>query len=719
MIRTATLSLVGALALGGLSASAALAGDMPASSAKADAAAHQNPFFKASPLPFQAPQWDKITDSDYQPAIEEGMKRQLAEVDKIANNPAKPTFENTLVALEKTGQMLSRTLMTFNVVTGANTDPALQKVQQEEAPKLAAHQDAIFLNGKLFKRVKAIYDQRDKLKLDPESHRLVEYYYQQFVHAGANLGKADKTRLKKLNEEEATLSARFVNELLAATKAGALVVADKSKLAGLNDSEIAAAAQAAKARNLKGEWALPLQNTTQQPDLQSLTNRATRHALFENSWTRTEHGDANDTRADIKRLAEVRAEKAKLLGYKSYAGWKLADQMAKKPETVEKFLAKLVPATVAKAHREAADIQALIDKDGGDFKLKPWDWEYYAEKVRKARYDLDESQIKPYFELDHVLKDGVFYAANKLYGLTFKERHDLPVWQSDVRVFEVHDHDGSPLGLFYCDYFKRDNKSGGAWMDNMVTQSHLLGEKPVIYNVLNIPKPPEGQPALLSWDEVTTMFHEFGHALHGFFADQEYPSLSGTAVARDFVEFPSQFNEHWALYPEVFKHYAVNYKTGKPMPEELVEKIKKSAKFNQGYALTELLAAADLDMAWHTRAAGHPVRNVDKFEHQALKKVGLAVPQVPPRYRSSYFMHIWGNGYAAGYYAYLWTEMLDDDAYSWFEENGGLTRKNGDRFRKMILSRGNTEDYADMFRAFRGRDPSIKPMLRNRGLVDE
>ncbi|GET21460.1 peptidyl-dipeptidase Dcp [Prolixibacter denitrificans] len=678
-----------------------------------------NPFMKPSTLPYGAPDFTKIKDSDFQPAMEEGMKEQLAAIEKIANNPEAPTFKNTLVAMEKTGQLLNRVYGVFNLLAGANTNPTIQKIGEEEAPKLAAHHDAIYLNSKLFERVKTIYNERDTLNLDPESKKLVEYYYQQFQLAGANLSDADKAKLKKLNEEEATLSAQFTNRLMAAAKAGALVVDNKDKLAGLSDAEVQTAAQDAKADNQDGKYLIPLQNTTQQPALQSLTNRDVRHELFEHSWTRAEKGDKNDTRAIISRLAEIRADQAHLLGYKNFAAWKLQDQMAKTPEAVEKFLGKLVPAATAKAKREAAEIQKVIDKSKGGFKLKPWDWNFYAEKVRKAKYDLDENQIKPYFELNNVLENGVFYAAHELYGLTFKERHDIPVYQKDVRVFDVIDKDSTTIGLFYCDYFKRDNKSGGAWMDNIIGQSKLLGTKPVIYNVCNFTKPAPGQPALLSFDDVTTMFHEFGHALHGFFANQEYPSLSGTAVARDFVEFPSQFNEHWAMYPKVFKHYAVNYKTGKPMPQELVNKIKKSATFNQGYALTELLAAAELDMQWHTIPAGDSIKNADQFETNALQKTHLNLEQVPPRYRSTYFLHIWGNGYAAGYYAYLWTEMLDDDAYAWFEENGGLTRANGQRFRDMILSRGNTEDYEKMYKDFRGRDPEIGPMLKNRGLVAE
>ncbi|KAA0071843.1 peptidyl-dipeptidase Dcp [Rhodanobacter sp. T12-5] len=682
-----------------------------------------NPFYAASTLPFQTTPFDKITDADYAPAFDEGMKQHLAEIQKIANNPDAPTFENTFVAMEKSGAMLHRVMAAFGAVTGANTDDTLQKVQETVAPKLAAHEDAIYLDGKLFKRVETIYNQRDTLKLDPESKRLVEVVYRNFVHAGAKLSDADKAKLKDLNKEESTLSAAFTNKLLAATKDAAVVIDDKAKLAGLSDAEIAAAAQAAKDRKLDGKYVLTLQNTTQQPELQDLDNRDTRKALFEASWNRAEHGDANDTRKTIERIAQIRAEQAKLLGYPNYAAWKLDDQMAKTPETAMAFMDKLAPAAVARAKREAGDIQAQIDKDQKalkqpSFKLEPWDWNYYAEQVRKAKYDLDENQIKPYFELDNVLQNGVFYAANQLYGLTFKERHDIPVYQPDVRVFEVFDKDGTSMALFYCDYFKRDNKGGGAWMSNLVDQSKLLGTKPVIYNVANFAKPAAGQPALLSFDDVTTMFHEFGHALHGMFADSQYPTLSGTSTARDFVEFPSQFNEHWATNPKVFANYAKNYKTGAPMPQALVDKMKKAGKFNSGYNMTELVAAALLDMNWHMLGADAPLQDADQFEAAALKKDHIDLSYVPPRYRSSYFQHIWGNGYAAGYYAYLWTEMLADDAFIGFKEHGGMTRENGDRFRAMVLSRGNTEELAKMYKDWRGKDPSIEPMLENRGLKD-
>jgi peptidyl-dipeptidase Dcp len=674
-----------------------------------------NPFYAPSTLPFHAPDFNKIKDDDYQPAIEAGIAQNLEEIRAIADNPEAPTFENTFVAMEKSGRLIDRVMEVFNGVTQANTNPALQKVQETEAPKLAALQDAVFLNPKLFQRVSKVYEQRHSLHLDAESLRLVEHDYQQFVLAGAKLSDPDKATLKKLNEEEANLTVAFISKLLAATKNAAYVTGDKSALAGLSDAELAAAADAAKERNVKG-WSLPLQNTTQQPDLQSLTNRDTRHAIFQNSWERAERGGDNDTRATIARLAQLRAQKAKLLGFPNFAAWTLMDQMARNPEAALKFMDALVPAATAKANGEAKDIQALIDAQNGGFTLEPWDWNFYAEQVRKAKYDLDEAQTKPYFELNNVLHNGVFYAAQMLYGITFKQRTDIPVYNADMQVYEVIDADGKPLALWYCDYFKRDNKNGGAWMDTFVGQSKLLGTLPVIYNVANFAKPVAGEPALISFSDVTTMFHEFGHGLHGMFANTQYPSLSGTAVPRDYVEFPSQFNEHWASYPAVFEHYAKHYKTGEPMPAELAAKIKKAETFNQGYLLTELLAAAELDMQWHTLAPDAPLQNPDAFEAAALSNTHLALSAVPPRYRSSYFMHIWGNGYAAGYYAYLWCEMLDDDAYQWFEDNGGLTRANGDRFRQMILSRGNTEDLAKAYAAWLGREPDIGPMLKARGL---
>ncbi|UPG86204.1 peptidyl-dipeptidase Dcp [Luteibacter aegosomatis] len=688
----------------------------PAATTASAPAAHVNPLLTQSELPFEAPPFDKIVDADFQPAIEEGMKQELAEIEAIANSPDAPTFDNTIVAMEKSGALLDRAEKVFSALTGANTNDALQKVDEEESPKLAAHRDAIHLNDKLFQRIKTLYDKRDSLNLDPESRRLLEVKYQAFVLAGAQLSEADKARLKDINKEESTLSTKFTNQLLAANKAGALVVDDVKALDGLSDADIKAAAEAAKDRGLEGKYVLTLQNTTQQPSLQGMNDRATREKLFKASWERAEHGDANDTREIITRIAQLRAERAKLLGYPNYAAWNLVDQMAKTPEAAEAFMERLAPAAIARATAESKDIQAVIDQEKGGFQVQAWDWDHYAEKVRKAKYDLDESQIRPYFELDNVLQNGVFYAANQLYGLTFKERKDIPVYQPDVRVFEVFDKDGTSMALFYCDYFKRDNKNGGAWMSNFVDQSKLLGKKPVVYNVANFTKPAAGQPALLSFDDVTTMFHEFGHALHGMFADTQYPSLSGANTARDFVEFPSQFNEQWASDPKVFAHYAKHYQTGAAMPDDLVAKIKKASSFNQGYAMSELISAALLDMQWHMLPADGKKQDVDAFEANALKKAGFTLPQVPPRYRSSYFQHIWGNGYAAGYYAYLWTQMLDSDAFEWFKEHGGLTRENGQIFRDKILSRGNTEDLGKLYRDFRGKEPSIEPMLKDRGL---
>jgi peptidyl-dipeptidase Dcp len=676
-----------------------------------------NPFYAPSALPFEATSFDKIKDSDYQPAIDAGMAQQLVEVEAIANDPAPPTFENTLVALERTGQLYNRAWNAFNLVSQANTDPELEKVQDYEAPRTAARQDAINLNPKLFARIKAIYDQRASLGLDAESLRLVEYQYQQFVKAGANLSDSDKEKLKKLDEEESTLENTFMTKLLDATTAGAYSTTDPSTLAGLTAGQMAAAAEEAKAHKQQG-WLLPLENTTQQPNLGLLSDRATRHEIFEHSWNRAERGDANDTRATLARLAQLRAEKAALLGYPNYAAWNLTDQMAKTPEAAIHFLDALVPATTAKAASEAKEIQALNDFHSDGSTVDPADWEFYAEQVRKAKYDYDQAQVKPYFELNTVLKDGVFYAAHELYGLTFKERKDMPVWQPDVRVFEVYDADGTALALWYCDYFKRDNKNGGAWEDSLVGQSKLLKTLPVVYNVANFEKPAAGQPALLSFDDVTTMFHEFGHALHAMFANTEYPSLSGTAVPRDFVEFPSQFNEHWASYPAVFAHYARHYKTGEPMPAELAAKIVKAKTFNQGYDFTEILAASELDMQWHMLPASAPFQDPDTFEQEALKRTHLSVSYVPPRYRSSYFLHIWNEGYQAGYYAYTWSEMLDDEAFQWFEDHGGMTRANGDRFRRMVLSRGNTEDLEKMYNTWLGREPSIEPLLKNRGLKE-
>lgn len=675
-----------------------------------------NPFAKPSTLPYQAPDFRVIRDADYMPAFEAGMRAHRAEIDAIADNPAAPTFDNTIVAMERSGRMLDRVSQVFFALSQANTSDALQKVETDVTPKLSEHGDAISLNAKLFARVKKLYDTRASLKLTPEQAQLLSVTYQGFVKAGANLNAADKATLQALNTRISTLQTAFQQKLLAATKAGGLVVDDVKKLDGLGADGIAAAAKAAADRGMPGKWVLPLQNTTQQPALASLTDRATRQALFEKSWTRTEQSDANDTRATVAELASLRAQKAKLLGFPTFADYVLTDQMAKTPGAAMGFLKQFGPALSAKQREEAAEINARIKATGGNFTVKPWDWDFYSEQVRKAKYDLDGDALKPYFEINRVLTDGVFYAATQLYGITFKERKDLPVYDPDMRVFEVFEEGGATIGVMYFDYWKRDNKSGGAWMSNFVGQSKLLGTKPVIYNVANFTKPAAGSPALISFDDVTTMFHEFGHALHGLFADQVYPSVSGTATARDFVEFPSQFNEHWALEPKVLAHYAKHYQTGAGMPVELVAKIKRSQAFNQGYSTGEAQEAAQLDLAWHALPADAHRQDVDAFEAKTLAAMGLETGYVPPRYRTSYFSHIWGGGYAAGYYAYAWTKMLQADAYAWFVAHGGMTRANGQRFRDLILSRGHTMEYGPMFRAFYGKDPDVGPMLDDLGL---
>jgi peptidyl-dipeptidase Dcp len=718
MSRTVILATAVSLALAacsGKESTAPVTADTPAAAAQ-PAEASTNPFMTASTLPFQAPAFDKIKDSDYLPAFEEGMRQHLAEIKQITDNIQPATFDNTLLPMEKSGAILDRVSRVFFSVVQADTNPERQKIQEDVVPKLAAHSDAIYLDAKLFERIKAIHDARETAGLDPEQLRVVEETYKGFVKAGAQLNDADKDTLKQLNAEEATLSNDFHNKLVAATAAGAVTIDDKAQLAGMSDADIAAAEDAAKGRKLDGKWVLSLQNTTQQPVLTSLQDRDVRAKVLEASETRTEHGDANDTRAIIQRLAQLRATKAKLLGFPNYAAYNLTDQMAQNPTNALKLLTDTVPAATAKARGELAEIQKVVDAQKGGFKASASDWDFYAEQVRKAKYDLDEAQIKPYFELDNVLQNGVFFAANQLYGITFKERKDLPVYHPDVRVFEVTDADGKSLALFYADFFKRDSKSGGAWMDVFVEQNGLTGTKPVVYNVSNFTKPAAGQPALLSWDDVTTMFHEFGHALHGMFSNTKYPSVAGTGVPRDFVEFPSQFNEHWASDPKVFANYAKHYQTKEAMPQALVDKIAKAKTFNQGYMTTEYLSAALLDLAWHTQGADAPLQDVDKFEADALKRFKVDLSQVPPRYRSSYFDHIWGGGYSAGYYAYFWAEMIDHDAFEWFKENGGLTRENGQVFRDKILSIGNTRDLSTAYRDFRGKDPSVEPLLHNRGL---
>jgi len=678
-----------------------------------DASLSSNPFMKKSKLQYEAPEFDKIKNEHFKPAFEFGLKQHDAEILKIANNSEAATFENTIVALEKSGEVLKRTVITFSNLTSANTNPTLQALDEEYAPIFAAHSDKMFLNENLYKRIKSITENG----LDSESKRLLQFYKQNFEIAGANLSAADKEKLKQVNQELASLSTQYSNKLLEARKQGGVFFSHAKELDGLSTDEIEAAASDAKNAGQPGKYLLALQNTTQQPLLQNLKNRATREKLFKASWQRAEKGDANDTHETIEKLAKLRLKKAQILGKKSFSEWKLQDQMAKNPEAAVKLMNQIATPAVETARREAKDIQDLIDQQKGGFKVEPWDWNFYAEQVRKAKFDLDENQIKPYFEITTVLEKGVFFAAEKFYGLTFKKRTDLPVYHPDVVTYEVFDHDGKSIAIYYLDFYTRDSKSGGAWMSNYVEQSYLLGTKPVIVNCYNYQKPAPGKPSLISYDDVSTIFHEFGHSIHGMFASQKYPSLSGTSVPRDFVEFPSQINEHWALDPVVLKNYALHYETKQPIPQALVDKIKKASTFNQGYMTTELVSAAALDMDWHSVTSENQLLPVLDFEKQSLASHGFTLATVPPRYHTPYFAHIWGGGYSAGYYAYLWSETLDNDAWEWIKNNGGLTRENGDRFRKYILSVGNSVDLNQAFRDFTGHDPDIKPLLRNRGFI--
>lgn len=674
-----------------------------------------NPFWHHSTLPYQAPQFDQIKEEHYRPAFDEAVRQKRAEIDAIVQNPQAPDFANTLLALEQSGAMLTRVTSVFFAMTAAHTNDVLQQLDEAFSAELAALSNDIYLNSALFARVDDVWQRRNALGLDGESLRLLEVIHQRFVLSGARLNEADKARLKALNTESATLTSQFNQRLLAANKSGALVVDDVRQLEGLSAEEIAVAADVAREKGLQAHWVIPLLNTTQQPALAVLRDRQTREKLFTCAWTRAEKDDANDTRAIIHRLVNIRTQQATLLGFSDYAAWKIADQMAKTPEAALTFMRAIVPAARQRVLDEQAEIQHVIDEEQGGFTAQAWDWAFYAEQVRRDKYALDEAQLKPYFALDTVLNDGVFWTANQLFGIKFIERFDIPVYHPDVRVWEIFDHDGVGLALFYGDFFARESKSGGAWMGNFVEQSLLNETRPVIYNVCNYQKPAKGQPALLLWDDVITLFHEFGHTLHGLFATQRYATLSGTNTPRDFVEFPSQINEHWASHPQVFARFARHVETGEPMPQALREKMQRASLFNKGYDMTELLSAALLDMRWHSLQSESSL-SVDEFEQQALSAEGLHLQAVPPRYRSSYFAHIFGGGYAAGYYAYLWTQMLADDGYQWFVEQGGLSRENGQKFREAILSRGNGTDLAELFRQWSGRDPRMEPMLAHRGL---
>ncbi len=682
-----------------------------------------NPFATPSSLPFKLPPFGSVHETDYLPAFEAGMAEQLREVRAIAQNAAPPTFDNTVVALERSGVLLDRVgKMFFNLVVSDST-PALEKIEKEITPKLAAHQDAINLDPQLFARMNALYQRRAELKLDPESLQLLQRDYTGMVRGGAKLNDADKATLRQMNVKLASLATQFRQNVLKASADGAIIVDTRAELAGLSPAQIDAAALAAKARNLEGKYLLALQNTTVQPILTTLTNRALRERIYRSSIGRASSGAA-DNREVIAQTVRIRAERAKLLGYPTHAADVLADDTAGTPEAVNHILAEIAPVAVAAAKREAAEAQKVIDQQAAaghtaPFPLQPWDWDFYAEQVRKARYAFDESEVKPYFELDHVLQDGVFFSAHELYGLTFKERKDLTAYRPDVRVFEVFDADGSHLGLFLADYFARDNKQGGAWMNCYLDQSQLLGNSPIVVNNLNITKPAAGEAVLLTFDEVTTMFHEFGHALHGLLSQVHYPSLSGINVPPDFGEYPSQYNEMWAREPAVLAKYAHHYKTGAPMPKALFDKVVAAQKFNQGFETTSYLAAAMLDQSWHQIGVAQAPKadQVMEFEAAALKHAGMDFDPVPVRYHSPYFLHIFENGYDAAYYAYLWSEVLARDTGAWIHAHGGMTRANGDIVRAKILSRGRSEEPKELFRAFYGKEPEAGPLLEYRGLT--
>ena len=677
----------------------------------------ENPLLTESTLDYQAPDFSKIRPAHFVPAIEEGIRIQLAEIDSITSNTAAPTFENTVLAYEKSGRLLARATSILSGLVGADGTEELQKIDEETTPMLSAHHDALLLNEKLFARIKAVYDQRSSLQ--GEDLRLTEVLYDQFVHEGALLSAADKEALKKINSEIAVLQTKFTNQVNAGTKEAAVLVDKVEELDGLSEEAITRAAEAATAAGHKGKYLLEQTNTSRPGYLADLNNRDVRRRVLEASLSRCSGGDSTNTHPTITRIAALRAEKAKLLGLPNFASWVLSDQMAGRPEAVERLISQLAPALRAKVADDVAELEAFAQQtEGKDFKLAAWDLDYYAERLKKAKYDLNEADLKPYLVLDSVLKNGVFYAANQLYGLTFKPRPDIPVYADGVQVYEVFDQDNTPMALFYTDYFRRPTKTGGAWMSNFVQQSTLFGTKPVIYNVCNFEAPAKGAPAFLTSSDVETLFHEFGHALHGLFASQKYETLSGTNTPRDFVEMPSQFNEHWMTDSVVLRHYARHYKTGEPMPQALINKMKAAATYGQSYALAENLAAVTIDMAWGMLPAGQTVSDVDAFEREVLACAGLDFALVPPRYRSAYYLHVFAGGYASGYYSYLWTEVLDHNIYEWFAAHGGLTRENGQRFREMVLSRGNTAPVGTFFTNFTGlTEPDMSSLLRFRGLT--
>ncbi|WP_275315209.1 M3 family metallopeptidase [Tenacibaculum bernardetii] len=668
----------------------------------------ENPLLVKSTLDYGAPDFTKIKNEHFMPAILEGMKLQNETIKEIVENTETATFKNTILSLEESSKTLDRVTAVFYGLAGANTNDTIKEIQKELAPKFSKHNDDILLNTALFAKIKTVYNNVDSLQLDAESKHLVKEYYKNFSKAGADLSEDKKEKLKEINSEIASLANDFGKKLLDASKKGGVVITDKEKLKGFSEEKI-------KSLNKDGKYEIQLINTSQQPSLQTLENREVRKELLEKSIHRSDAGEY-DTSELVKKMVALRANKAQILGFKNYASWSLQGTMAGTPDEVFKMFSGLIPGALDKIASETKEIQAEIKKEGNDFKLAAYDWNHYAEKVRKSKYNLNEEEVKPYFEVTNVLEKGVFYAATKLYGITFKKRTDIPVYHPDVVVYELFEEDGSKLGLYYGDFFARDSKRGGAWMSAFVKQSKLRNQKPVIYNVCNSPKPAAGEPALISFGEVETMFHEFGHALHGLFGNQQYASISGTSTARDFVEFPSQFNENWSTHPEILNNYAVHYKTGEVIPADLLKKIKDAGTFNQGYSMIENLCSSSLDMNWHTVSADEKIEDVAKFEEDALKKMQLKIAEVPPRYRSTYFAHVFSGGYAAGYYSYLWTEMLSHDAYDWFKDNGLLTRENGQKFREQVLSKGNTMDYAKMYNTFAGRNPKAAPMLKARGL---
>lgn len=707
------LSLLG-VCFAGSNATNCGAADVPAQST---ALSPDNPFVAPSPLPFRAPAFDKIKIDDFLPTFLAGMQQQLDEMKAIAGQKDAPTFANTIVPMEESGALLTRVSNVFDNLTSADKNEALQNIETELAPLRAAHSDNLLLNRPLFQRVEKLWESKDSLGLTEEQAELLKQRYESFVRAGAKLSDEQQGRIRSLNEQLSKLETKFEENLLAVAKERAVIVDTAEELDGMSAADIAAAAAEAKQRGLEGKYLLQISNTTRVPILPSLNNRSLRERVWKASAYRGLGRDGGiDNRPLVLEIAQLRAERAAALGYENHAAYKLQNQMAKTPAAARKMLTDLVPGVVERVKQEAVDLEAMIKQGGECHELAPWDWEYYAEKVRKARFEVDDAAIRPYFELDNVLKNGVFFTMNKLYGISFRERDDLPVYHPDVRVFDVLDRDGSQIGLFYADYFKRDTKRGGAWMSSFVDQSKLLHQQPVIVNCLNIPPPADGEPALISFDNVTTLFHEMGHALHGLFSDVNYPTVAGTATPRDFVEFPSTFEEDWAIQPEILANYARHYQTGEPIPRDLLDKAIKAKKFNKGFESLEYLAAALLDLEWHTLISEQIPSDVERFEADALKKVGVAHPAVPPRYRSAYFAHIWGGGYSASYYAYLWSEVLAADAFAHMIAHGGCTRANGDSFRREILSRGSSRDPMQSYKAFRGSEPTVEALLLRRGL---